>query len=321
LLSKKASAATVLLFFLAGMGLFPALPARAAELVERIVARVNEDIIMLSELEEAVRAYSEKIHSMGYEADKEQILLSRARSDVLDQLVNQKLTDQQVKRLNLSVSEKDIDRTVERLLASQSLTQQQLTEWLAREGISYDNYRKQIREQMLRSKVVNIEVKSKIVVTKDEVDAYYQRNIEKYGGSLRVHLRTLLIRVPGDAAAQAKQAAREQMEAIAKALQAGKPSEDPSVERIDLGWFAFHELSPQIQGLIKGLKAGQFTGVLSVEQGFQIILVDELEAQAGKGLDTVAGQIEEELYKAKVDEKFTAWLKELRQRSHIKLLD
>lgn len=318
---KKVSAAAALTLFWAGIWLAMAPSARAAELVDRIAATVNEDIIMLSEVEEALKAYSQKILAMGYEAEKERSLLARARRDVIEQLISQRLTDQQVKRLNMSVTEKDVDKTIDRILESNSITRDQLNDFLAKEGATPEAYRKQIKDQLLRSKLVNIEVKSKILVTRDEIEAHYRRNIEKYGGTARIHLRTLLIRVPEGAAPEKKQAAKQQMEAIAKALQDGKAPETPEVERIDLGWFNVPELSPRIQDMVKGLKAGQFTGVLDVEQGFQVILVDELEEQAGGGLDKVSAQIEEDLYRAKVDEKFTNWLNELRQRSHIKILD
>jgi peptidyl-prolyl cis-trans isomerase SurA len=305
-----------------GLGLWSAAAGTGAELVERIVAVVNEDIIMLSELEQANEAYAQRIRSMGYDADRQQALLARARQDVLDQLVNQKLTDQQIKRYNLSVSEKDVDKAIERILSSQSIGTDQLNAWLAREAMTLEAYREQVKTQLLRSKLLNYQVKSKIVVTREEVESYYRLNIAKYGGDIQYHLRTYLARVPADAPAEIKRAAQERMQSVHQALKAGKSPEQDGVENLDLGWFSPKGLSAQIRDLIKDLQPNQFTDVLAMEQGFQIIRVDAVETSpAGKSLEQASAEIEEDLYKSKLDEKFTAWLKDLRQNSHIKIIE
>ena len=81
----------------------------AAELVDRIVAQVNEDIITRLDLENALRPYLEKIKASGNPPEKEQQMMFKAKEDVLNELINEKLTDQEVKEEGISIKEKDID--------------------------------------------------------------------------------------------------------------------------------------------------------------------------------------------------------------------
>jgi len=82
------------------------------EVVDRIVALVNDDIITLSELNRLFGPYEEKIRALGYPFDQEQQLLFQARNDALNKIIDQKLADQEIKRSNITIDEQEIDEKV-----------------------------------------------------------------------------------------------------------------------------------------------------------------------------------------------------------------
>ena len=101
---------------------------------------------------------------------------------VVKKLVDQKLTDQEIKRYNITVSEEEIDNNIEQIKAEKKWTDEDFREALKQESISIDFYREQLKQQALRSKLVNRAVKSNIVITNEDITAYYADNLEKFAG-------------------------------------------------------------------------------------------------------------------------------------------
>ncbi|MCG6892658.1 MAG: SurA N-terminal domain-containing protein [Desulfobacteraceae bacterium] len=298
-------------------------PARSvigAEVVDRIVAVVNEDIILLTELNQVARPYIQRIRNMNYSPEQENRMIFKVREDLIQQLVDQKLTDQEVERHKISISEKEIDNTIERFKQANHFTDERLRSELEKEGLSMTEYRERIKEQILRSRLVNRQVRSKIVITDADVRDYFERHPEKYGKTKRVYLRNLMMRIPAGADASQKEAAMERMNQILDKLRSGETFDKTGTAGRDLGFFDFAQLSPQLQEAMKDLKPGEYTPVLDTDQGLQIFYLQDIEVVPGKSLEEASDEIEQELYKEIVNEKFQSWLEDLRKRSHIKII-
>ena len=82
--------------------------------MDRVVAVVNDDIIPLFELNQAVKPYVDRIEALGYSLEKKRKMLFKVREDILNQLIDKKLTDQEIKRSKITVSEKEVDSAIER---------------------------------------------------------------------------------------------------------------------------------------------------------------------------------------------------------------
>ena len=300
-----------------------------AEVVDRIVAVVNDDIIALFELNRAFKPYMERIRALGYPLEKERKMLFKVREEILSQLINEKLTDQEIKRTKITVDEAEVDAAIERIREASSQDIKDLQEILAREGLTTEDYRTQVKEQILRSKLVTLEVKSKIIITAQDVKIYYENHKEQYGGAETYHLRNIIMRVSPQASESEKQAVLKEMETVRARLDAGESFE--AMARIytesslaadggDLGFFKLNEISPVVQKAIKGLKSGQYTSILDTDQGYQIFYVEEVVNTTGKSFEEAAPEIEEKLYNEIVNEKFQSWLEDLRKKSHIKII-
>ena len=302
----------------------------ASEVLDRIVAVVNEDIILLSELKERMEPYSQRIRQQGFDLDKERQMIFKVREEMLNRLVDEKLTDQEIKRKDIQVAEAEIDSTIERIKAANTFTDEDLRRFLEQDQMTMEQYREKIREQVLRTRLVNYQVKSKIVITEEEIQAYYDSHPEIYGGKLRYHLRNILMRVPDFSTDTEKQAVREQMQQIQSQIYTGESfadlartySQSPAAaDGGDIGEFAKETLSPQIQAALDGLTPGQATVVLDTDQGFQLFYVEAINRTEGKPLENVREEIHQKLFAEVVDKKFLSWLEDLRNQSHIKIIN
>ena len=310
--------------------LFPLVAkAESVEVVDRIVAVVNDDIITLLELNRSFKPYAERVRVLGYSTDKERKMLFKVREDMLNQLINQKIKDQEIKRFNIKISEKDIDQTIERIKEANFYTDEDLRAALAKDGLSLEEYRERIKEQILRTRLVNIKVKSKIVITKEDIKSYYENHQDKYSGKKKYHLYNIIMKDPLFADEKEKLKIKARMDSILKELNEGKSFETMAdnysksflgAEGGDLGLFGLDELSPQLRNIIKEMKAGEFTSVLDTDHGFQIFLVKEIVQNSGKPLEDVSPEIEEILFNEIVEKKYQSWLEDLRKQSVIKII-
>lgn len=302
----------------------------ATAMLDRIVAVVNDDIILLSELNDRLKPYVQRIRQQKFAAEKERQMLFKIRAEMLDRLVDEKLTDQEVRRLDIKVEEAEIDSTIERIKAANAFTDEDLRGFLKQEQMTMEQYRDSLKEQVLRTRLVNYQVKSKIVITEEEIQAYYDSHPELYGGKISYQLRNILMRPPEFSTNAEKQAVAEQMKEIRSRIEAGESfvdlasqfSQSPTAaDGGFLGEFEKKALSPQIQAALDGLEPGQTTAVLDTDQGFQLFYVEAIIQGEGKPLAGVREEIHQKLFAEVVDKKFLTWLDDLRNQSHIKLIN
>lgn len=301
------------------------LGAQESEVVDRIVAVVNSDIVTLYDLNRAFKPFEANIKALRYPPEKERQTLFQVRSDLLNQLIDSQLADQQIKRYQISVTQKEIDSTIERLKAARSFTDEQLREGLAAQGLTMEEYRKEIESQILRTKLVNREVKSKIVITQEDIKAYYEKHKEKYAGDRKYYLWNIFTK----ASEYEKDAALKEMQAVEAELKQGMPFEalakqlnesSSPAKGTDLGLYRREELSAQLQKVVEKLKAGEYSQVLETNFGYQIIYVQDIQETPSKPLEQLEADIKQTLYNEYVDNRYQEWLGELRARSYIKII-
>jgi peptidyl-prolyl cis-trans isomerase SurA len=303
--------------------------SQGAEIVDRIVAVVNDDIITLFELNQSIKPYEDKIHALGYTEEKERRMVFKVREGVLSQLIDRKIEDQQIKRSNIKISEEQIDQTIERIKEKNFFTDEDLRLALAKDGLTMEAYRNKIKEEMLGTRLINLEVKSKIVITEEDIAAYYEKHLDTYGGKQKYHLRNILIRIPSFADENKKLEIRAKIDEILKELKAGQSFEtmaknysgsSTAAEGGDLGLFELESLSPQLQKTIKKMKSGEFTPVLETDQGYQIFFLQEILKTPGKSLEDVSSEIQRILFEENADKKYQEWIEGLRKQSVIKII-
>lgn len=319
-------AATVV--FILAMGLTMPLMA-SAELVDRIVAVVNDDIILMSELEEAMTAISITLDQQGYTRSQQTRILHEQRPSVLGRLIDDKLTDQQVARHNIQVDEADIEVTIQRIMSANRMTEVELRRALKLGGTTYDDYRQEIRNRVLRARLLSREVQSKIVITDSDIRAYYNSHQDLYTAITKYDLRHILIRVSPGAGQMEKMRIYQQIHELHKRVQGGEAFDklaemysqaDSASQGGHLGVYSANSLTEQVRDALQGLAEKGFTDVLDTEQGYQVFYIEKIVRSGGKNLEEATPEIQEKMYADVVDQKFRSWLEELRQRSHIQTM-
>jgi peptidyl-prolyl cis-trans isomerase SurA len=303
--------------------------ADAPVIADRIVAVVNDEIITLYDLNEALKPYEANIQALGYSPEKERETLFKLRSDLLNRLVDQKLADQQIKKNKITISAQEIDRTIERIKEARSYTDEDLRARLAEQGLTLEEYRENQKKQLLRAKLVNREIKSKIVITNEEIEKYYKEHREKYAGEKKYHLWNIFMQFSGATDEAQKKIAFGKMEVVLNQLKQGRPFESfvdeapdspEGPEGTDLGLYRLDEIAPQLRDLVKNMKAGEYSSILETDKGYQIIYVQKILVTEPKNLSDVEKEIENVLYNEAIDNRYNTWLSELRKRSHIKII-
>lgn len=326
--SKITRRLAALVWLAAALAMMP-LSGRA-EVVDRIVAIVNEDIILRSELDQRMASMIELLNQKDYSTGQKNEIIEKQRKRMLEQLVYSKLADQQARKYNLEISEQEVTATIDRIKTINKMTDESLRRMLELDGITFEDYREQIREKLLRTRLVNLEVKSKIVITDEDVKAYYDTHIQRYMGKTKYRLRHILLKVPEMASEEEQAEVLQRTNVLHKRLKAGEAfsdlakafSEAASAEKGGvLGMFELNLLTRPIQAAIQDLRAGQFSNVVETEQGYQIFYVDEIINSGGTTLDEARQEIQEKLYAEDVDRKYQNWLKTMRESAHVKILE
>ena len=147
-------------------------------IVDRIVAVVNQEMIMLSEVEKAVSASGEEIHAGDRFGEKEQV--RQIRQKVLNQLIEEKLIDIEIKKMGVKVAAKEVDAAVEDIRRRNSLTQEEIGKVSGEGGVDLRKFKKQLEKRILRSKFIQWSVKVDMTPGEKELREFYQKNIDRY---------------------------------------------------------------------------------------------------------------------------------------------
>lgn len=307
---------------------FTATLARA-EVIDRIVAIVNNDIITLVDLNMALRPYLDKIESSEYSPQQKKEILYKLSGDMLNRMIERKLTDQEAKRIRISVSDKEVDSAINRLKESQLMSQEDLEKALKDDGLTFADYREKIREEILRPKLINYSIKSKVVITDSDIKEYYESHSEEFSGKKRYYLRNILLKSGTFISDITKDEQKKKADQLKARLDAGEDfktlareeSQAPNASEYgDLGLFEWDTLSNTIKKAIEPLKAGDHTDVILTDQGYQIFYVQDIQIQNLTPQDEISESIAKKLYDNIVETKFKEWLNALKEKSHIKIM-
>ena len=303
--------------------------ASSGEVVDRIVAVVNDDIIRLVELNRAASRFEEQVRSKHYSADREHEEIYQIRMKVLNDLIDEKLADQEIRNTGIFVDEREIDNAVEQVKAMNYYSDEDLRMALKASDITMEEYRDEIKQQIRRNKLVNIKIKSKIIITDSDIENYYKNNPDKYAPKKKYMLRNILMTYPAGADTPLRETVYGRMRTVYQLLENGAVFDEIAKQYSEamnandggmLGFFSYDELAKNIAEAIKGLKPGEFSSITETDQGYQIFFVEKIEEKGGRALSEVKDEIRQLLYEETVNKKFQTWIDQLRGEAHIEII-
>ncbi len=295
-----------------------------AGVADRIVAVVNNDVITLSELNAAFEPYLQKMEASGatekVKSDNKQILLS--------QMIDNLLIEQQAKKAGIVVKNEDVDGAINDLFRRRGLSKEELLRALEKDGTTLEDYRKGVRDQLMRVRLIQREVKAKVAVSDEEIGTYYLKRREDYEGKETVRIKQILLLMPKGDDPAAREKLKANAEAIHRRLLAGESfdllaaqySQGPAAASGgDVGFIEKGVVLPEIEEAAFSLPVDQISPVIESSAGFHIIQVIDRRGGGIKSIESVREEIREKLDQEKIEKKFEEWLALLRQKSHIEI--
>jgi peptidyl-prolyl cis-trans isomerase SurA len=300
------------------------------QIVDKIIAVVNNDVITLSDINKAVGPMF-----ASYSQQKGQALSDQERSELvkktIDQLVEKKLIEQKAKELDVKVSDKDISRSVEDVLKRNNLTLEQLKEILKKDGSSFDEYQKMLRSEITMSKVVAREVRSKVTITEKDIQEYYGKSVKSTNSpGERVRIQQIFFAITAQTTPKQAEKLTRQLEEIRSQIVSGedfgqmavKYSQDASAkEGGDMGYFNRGELQPLIENAAFNMQTNDVSSVIRTPAGIHVIKVIEKQGagEENRAVTKNREEIEDSLYRQQVDLMYQKWMEDIKSKAYIKV--
>ncbi|MEL7638308.1 MAG: SurA N-terminal domain-containing protein [Solidesulfovibrio sp.] len=316
-----------------GLLLAMAATAPAAELVDRVVAVVNGKLITLFDLNTRVAELVQRTQGVSLKPDDPRA--DELRRQVLDTMVTDLLIESETARLKINVSETELDNQIDELKKKNNLTQQQFVAELAKEGLTLQEFRKRLRDDSMKKRLLGYMVHRKVLVTDDEVRDYYEKNKDSLSTTRsitgpKVSGNIGFIMVPNVKQAEELRG-KINSGALSFAEAAKKFSVGPGRDQGgDLGDVQVKDLAPPLRDALGAVPAGQVSAPVMLD-GKAVLLVMRTGAAAkpapapaappagGPGYDGVKDQIQETLYKEKFDKLFQAYIDNLRSKAVVEI--
>jgi peptidyl-prolyl cis-trans isomerase SurA len=297
------------------------------KVVNTIAAIVNDDIVTLYEIE---REAQPVIHEAEKKAPVDEALRRQIRRASLEHLIDKRLLAQKVKELNIKVTDEEVKQAIDDVKRQNNLTSQDaLVAALASQGLTYEQYRAQLQEQIEKLRLVSMEVRSKIHVAESEINEYYETNRARYTEEETFRARHIFFRTNEKAPAdEIKRSMNTALLVLAEARDgkdfaelARSYSEDPAARKDggNLGTFKKGDMMPELETAILSMKPGEVSELVYTPSGFHIVKLEERTAGRLKPLDSVKAEIEDTLYRKKSEERFNQWAKDLRSKASIEV--
>ncbi len=306
----------VLLLLLAG--LLSANPALAKTL-SKVVAVVNNDIISSYRLDKAVLAALEK-YPQSNQLTAQQF--DQLRENTLEQLINEKLAKQRIKELGLRVGEAELNAAIEDVQRKNNLTRTMLKSALEAQGMDFASYRAQLKEGILRYKLLGREVNYKVQVTSGEVREYFREHIDEYRATPKVRVSNISYPLP--VADEEKLAELRKQAAVTRdLLSSGEPPETVLAAQgdvasiTDLGELVESELTEHMRKALAGLDIGQVSELMEMNGQLHMFLVTDRNPGDIHLFDRVKGEIEQIIEKKKTEIRYKEWTQELRDDGYV----
>ena len=302
-------------------------PLSAAEVCNRVVAVVNNDVITLYELNNRMKEMT------GVPPEelmlKSDAMYRDARQKILELLIDEKIAQAKIKELRIQVSDRQVDNYVEKLKRDNQLTQEDLVAGLEKEGLSYEKYRERIKRDIERAQLIEYEVRSKIIIREETIQKYYEEQKGTFGVAEKVQLAGIfLMRKNLKSEEEMRELYRKAQEIAAKlkagadfSQMAGSYSEGPGAkEGGDLGQFTVDHLEPGLKSVVEALPEGGISDPLVRPNGIQLIKVTKKQTGKIRSLEEMKEAIYGILYQEEVNRRYQNWIKELRESAYTRVV-
>jgi peptidyl-prolyl cis-trans isomerase SurA len=292
--------------------------SEGAILLDKVVAVVNSEVITWSELYKAMEfEASPQVKAMS-ERERHKIFEQNEKT-FLENLIDTRLLLQEAKKLGISATDDEINKTMQSIREKYGMTDEAMKEAVSKEGFTIDEYKKKLADQIVINRLIDRDVRSKVLVTEAELNAYLAKNTTMPSKDEGYKISLIVVKKTDDPK-QSEEKARMIYEKIiageAFANVARTYSEDASAKAGgDLGFVSKSDLSNQFLDVLTKLKPGEVSEPFSTVSGINIVKLESEKIY--KSPAELRQAMQEKLYAEKFERDYKAWVKSLRQRAYV----
>ncbi|MBI4481024.1 MAG: peptidylprolyl isomerase [Acidobacteria bacterium] len=306
-----------------------ALPVLAApgDVIEEIIAQVNDRIIVLSEYKKSLDSMRQELQQSGASGLDLEGRFREQSKDALRDLIDHELLVQKAMELGLN-ADTDVIKRLDEIRRNMNLpSMEALEEAVAKQGLVYEDFKQNLRDSILTQWVIQREVGSHIQVPPDEIKTYYDQHQKELEQPEGVTLQQILVSTEGKPPEEL-QALRQKAEQVLAKVKAGddfaelarQNSDDASASQGGhVGFFEGGSLSPEIESAIRSLQKNQVSDLIETKYGLMILKVLSRTQAGVPPLSEVESRINERLYLERIQPALREYLTRLRQQSFISI--
>jgi peptidyl-prolyl cis-trans isomerase SurA len=322
-LNKKVHSAYRIVLIILSLGFLFNSTSYSAVLLDRVVAVVNKEVITWSELYKTMEYESSEQVKLMSDSERAKIFKEN-EAEFLDRLIDMRLQIQEANNLGLTVGKEEVAEAVENIKKKYSLNDKSFEESLKKEGLSFEEYKKKLSDQILISHFVNKQIRQKVVVSAEDVNKYLEASGESAIAEESFRLRQIFMKIPKDE--QGRKPVEEKAAMIMERLRAGEDfsslakeySEDASAKLGgDLGSVKKNQMTKEFVEVLSSMKAGDVSRPFWTEKGLHIVKLEE--KVSARTLDEMKETVRRRLTEEQFSEKYKSWLKALREKARIEI--
>ena len=299
----------------------------SAEIVEALVARVGDRIITRTQYMDRLRAAENEIARAGGTPEETAARLQRARTDLLDEMLEELVIKDRADRLNITISESELQEAVGRLKKQYGITSdEEFNASLKEAGLTRAQMESRLRETLLTNKVFGRELRSRAELTDKELKARYEKEKEQYRLPDRAEVREIVIVVPEGATGLVAVEKKGMADELASQARGGSNFADLAAQFSDagtkgegglLGTVNKGELIAEIDAAIFSAKAGDIVGPIPTKFGYHIFKIEKRMDAELLGFEAVKERLRKDASEETFQRDYKAYVENLRKEAYI----
>ncbi|WP_018982769.1 peptidylprolyl isomerase SurA [Salinimonas chungwhensis] len=248
--------------------------------LDRVAVIVDQGVILESEIEKLIAEVKRSAQSESQELPSDRVL----RTQAIERLILKNLQMQRAERMGIQVSDPQLEQTIANIAQNQNLTVAQLRQGVAQEGLSYDDYRESVREELIVGEVRRANVRRRIYITPQEVDSLLEVMNEQGAEQAEYNLGHILIGLPSEPSEEEVEEARSRATKVLQLLRDGSDftkiaitssSGSNALEGGNMGWLNINSMPTLFAEAVQGKDEGELIGPIRSGAGFHILKIKE----------------------------------------------
>lgn len=301
--------------------------ALSAEIIDRVMARVNSEIITLHDVRmSAIPFLLQNGMDPGMMEDPSQ--RAEILEATLNDLVERQLLAQEAKKIDYKIEDSELDKWLEYTRSQQNLSEEQFKQTIEQYGMPFSAYREMVRANLLKVRMVNIKVGSQVTITDEDVDALYRERYGEDGGAVVYRTIAHILKRPADNSPQAKRALVAELAALKAKIAGGADFGDVAAEENQgpssdnrglLGTYRAADLDPSFATPAFALEVGEVSDPVETAFGFHIIKVLSEEKRENPDVEQKKEALRGELRQRELERLLKQYMSQLKTRSFVEV--